>query len=605
MYCLSLTNYRRLITKIVKIGSLDIGANMPIVIQTMTNTTTKDINKTIEQSEKCILNGAQMVRITTPTIEDVNAMGEIVKILKIKYPKSVFIADIHFSPKVAIEAAKVADKIRINPGNFVNSKKYDSIEKELEDVQANIKELIDVCKKNKTTIRIGTNHGSLSPRILEKYGNTPLGLVQATIEYIQIFEKLGFEDIVISLKSSNPIVMVQSNRLFVQKMIELNRIYPIHLGVTEAGNKREGRIKSALGIGALLVDGIGDTIRVSLTEAPQNELSVCKKIVSYINGRTNSDLFSEIEQLFFDPFSFDKRKTEKIFGIGGNEDCKVVTLSKNNKIETNEFEPDFVILDLYSKKRLINKNDFYNNNFENTIPIVSLTEFHFFFDFIKSCAITISLSEINDELISRIKLKKNIILILKPNSNNILGELRTFFYYLHISKCQAPVIINLEYDEKELEDFEIKSAIDLSVFLIDGFADGIIISNKAFETTKEEIDISFEILQASHRRISKTEFISCPSCGRTLFDIEKVAEKVQNATKHLKGLKIAIMGCIVNGPGELADADYGYVGAGKNLVNLFKGKQAVKININEKNAVEELINIIKDSGDWKEPGQKN
>lgn len=603
MYCLSLVNYQRIESKKVKIGSLELGHKSPIVIQTMTNTTTKNVDKTVEQSLKCILNGAQLVRITTPTIDDVNALREIIERVKSKFPSSVFVADIHFSPKVAIEAAKIADKIRINPGNFVNSKNYPTLEKELEEVQKKLKELIDVCKQNKTSIRIGTNHGSLSPRILEKYGNTPMGLVQATIEYIQIFEKMGFEDIVISLKSSNPIVMVQSNRLIVEKMKEKNRIYPLHLGVTEAGNKTEGRIKSALGIGALLLDGIGDTIRVSLTEAPQNELPICKKIISYISERANSETFDEIQQVFFDPFSFNKRKTENIFGIGGTQDCKVVVKQKNSKIEVNQLEPDFVVVDNENQKMMIRKSDFDNNNFAQAICIISPQKY--ITNEYEKCAIFIDLKSLTDELIQKIKIQKNSILIFKPISNNKVGEIRTFFYKLHKSECHAPVILEIEHNEKEQEDFEIKSAIDTSVFLIDGLIDGLLLINKSSETTKNEIDTAFEILQASHRRISKTEFISCPSCGRTLFDIEEVAERVQNATKHLKGLKIAIMGCIVNGPGELADADYGYVGAGKNLVNLYKGKEPVKININEINAVEELINIIKENGQWKEPSQKN
>lgn len=600
MYCVSLTNYKRFRTDEIEIGNIPIGGNNPMRIQTMTNTLTRDIEKTTLQVLECLKAGSEYVRITTPTLADVEALKEIKKKVLQIYPDAVIVADIHFSPKVALAAAQVAHKIRINPGNYVDKNTSNhSATNELLDIEKNLIPLLDVCKKNNTAIRIGTNHGSLSNRITQKYGNTPLGLVEATYEYIEIFSKLDFSNIVLSVKSSNPTVMVQANRMLVERLKKENIHLPLHLGVTEAGSKKEGRVKSALGIGALMIDGIGDTIRVSLTESPKHELPVCKKIIDYIEKRKLHTKLAEIDELFFDPFSFSRRETYGLMNIGGTKQLAIIADATSQPFAVKNFNPDFVIANNDEQISVSNnqiqkiQRNIKQGAAKNIIPLVTVEEY-LNNDFEK-CFVETDYENITEKLTEKLNKLKNAILIAKNKTDNIVGELRLFFYKLYKTKCLAPVIISLEYSEENDENFEIYSAIDSSVFLIDGMADGLMLKNNKNNDTSTAIDTSIEILQASHRRISKTEYISCPSCGRTLFDIEKVTEEIQNATKHLKGIKIAVMGCIVNGPGEIADADFGYIGAGRDLVNLYKGKKPVKINVPAKNAVNELLNLINDT----------
>lgn len=610
MYCDSLTNYNRFLTKEVNIGTIPVGGNNSIRLQTMSNSLTKDIKTTVEQVSECFENGADYVRITTPTISDVQALKEIQSSLKKIFSDKPIIADVHFNPEVAKAAACIANKVRINPGNFIKAqKKYSEKEykQELNKIESICAELIDVCKKNNTALRIGTNHGSLSNRIITKYGNTEKGLVKATIEYLQICKKLKFNNVVVSIKSSNPTIMVHSNRLLVEEMKKRKLNFPLHLGVTEAGNSKEGRIKSAIGIGALLIDGIGDTIRVSLTESPAKELPVAQKIVNYINQRQFQEKISNLKKPFFDPYSFNRRKTYQISNIGGNKKPVVIADACNTTLTMNEFSPDYIITSVTQQgqyilsniKTIIPFSQWDKNN--KSIPLLNTKDYLKSGNKIDACFLTLNTQELKNNVIEKINNSKNCALIPKLQTNNTIGELRKFYSVLNDKKCNAPVILKLDYEINDIENYILQSAIDSSVFLIDGLADGLLLNNKSVSEPAISIDLAFEILQASHRRLSKTEYISCPSCGRTLFDLEAVTEKVKKATKHLKGLKIAIMGCIVNGPGEVADADYGYIGSGKNSVTLFKGKKPVKKNINEKLAVKELVNLIKENGDWNEP----
>lgn len=611
MYCESLTNYKRAKTIQVKIGNVPVGGENPIRIQTMTNTTTADVDKTLNQVVRCFENGADYVRVTTPTLSDVEALGDIISKLRTLLSDKPIIADVHFNSKVANQAAQVAHKVRINPGNLVNSKKTEYSKKEykaeLEKIKNVCEPIIQTCIKNNTAIRIGTNHGSLSDRIVNKYGNTEIGLVEATLEFLEICQQLNFKNVVVSIKSSNPTIMVHSNRLLMSEMQKRNINFPIHLGVTEAGSQTEGRIKSALGIGALLVDGIGDTIRVSLTESPEKELPVASEIVKHIQKREFYSNTPEIKKEFFTPFSFNRRKTYQIKNIGGSKVPVVICDIRNNNLSVNEFSPDYIIT---------NKNDegdFFMSEYStlvyfsewskncNSTPIFFAEDYLLFDEEIDFCYIEANYKNLTKDLIKKVNRNKNCVFIAKPETQNQITELRLFYSELEEQKCKAPVVIKLSYSDKSKNLFDIKASIDSSIFLIDGLADGLLLINNNLPELSDIIDSSFEILQASHRRLSKTEFISCPSCGRTLFDLEEVAQNVKKATKHLKGLKIAIMGCIVNGPGEVADADYGYIGAGKNLVSLFKGKQAVKKNIEAQFAINELIKIIKENGDWVEP----
>ncbi len=613
MYCESLTNYQRFNTRLVNVGLLEIGGKLPVRIQTMTNTDTRDIDKTVNQILTCFERGADLVRVTTPTIADVEALREIQLHLRQYLYDKPLIADIHFSTKVAMSAAEIVEKIRINPGNYTNTKGFSTKEfdekafaAEFEKIKEKCSPLIEKCKRYKTAIRVGTNHGSLSERIIAKYGNTVDGLVEATLEYLEICKALDFQDVVVSIKASNPTIMVEANRSLVNEMKKRGLEYPIHLGVTEAGNKIAGRVKSAVGIGALLLDGIGDTIRVSLTESPENELPVALKIARYTAERKNTEKLPEIDELFFNPYGFDRRKTYQVGGVGGHIPIVVAdaymcdyTLSDLNPdfiITTVGESADYLVQDI---KPIVPYSEWSPKS--SNYPLMNCAEYLRFSEDAVICFVEANYKDLTGDIFAKIADKKNVVFIAKAHSNNFIGEMRLFFYELYRAKCQAPVVIRKDYETTDETEFAIEAAIDTGVFFIDGLANGILLSNSNIPDHSFVVDLDFEILQATGRRLTKTEYISCPSCGRTLFDLEEVTERVQKATNHLKGLKIAIMGCIVNGPGEVADADYGYIGSGKNLVSLFKGKELVKKDIDENLAVDELIDLIKENGDWIDP----
>lgn len=556
-------NYQRFKTRIVKIGNTALGGDNPIRIQSMTNTDTMNTDATVAQSIRMIEAGCEYVRITAPGVKEAENLANIKNELLKKGYQTPLIADIHFNPKAAEIAASIVEKVRINPGNYVdrNTGKFEFTDKEYQEELVRIAErifpLIEICKKNQTAIRIGTNHGSLSNRIINRYGDTPKGMVESAMEFIRILNGFDFNNLVLSMKSSNVKVMIASTRLLVAKMKEEGFNYPIHLGVTEAGDAEDGRIKSAAGIGALLHDGIGDTIRVSLTEDPEFELPVARKIIDFYNKTVVEDK-SETSVFPVNPFQYSRRKSLLINEIGSNQAVKIV----------GDINADY---------------SFINNQLKNNTTVLPID--YVFIDNIEEFEIEILQKKLSDK-----------ILVFDLKTQNSFQE-RKLFSLLNKYQIVLPIIIKKTYNIADLELFQMKAAADFNALLVDGFVDGIWIENPNFDLgliTKT----SFNILQACGVRISKTEFISCPSCGRTQFRIMDALKLIKERTSHLKGLKIAVMGCIVNGPGEMADAHYGYVGAGNGRITLYKGKEVVEKNIPENEALDKLIELIKANGDW-------
>jgi len=627
-YCRSLINYKRWSTRVVRVGDIEIGGDNPIRIQSMTTTDTMDTNATINQSIRMIEAGCEIVRITAPSNRDAENLKNIKEGLLKKGYKTPIVADIHFTPSAAEIAAKIVEKVRINPGNYVDRKKFktydyseDSYKKEIDRIREKFLPLIKICKKYKTAIRIGTNHGSLSDRIMSHYGDTPHGMVESAMEFLRIANEANFHDIVLSMKASNTHVMVQAYRLLVKSMVEENMNYPLHLGVTEAGEAEDGRIKSAVGIGSLLEDGLGDTIRVSLTEEPEFEIPVCKMILEKysINSDSRSD-DPEIKTIDYDPFFYKKRRTNKILNIGAEEVPIVIgDLSKFNEIKYSDLgqfgylysekSDKWHISDLAVDFLFIGQNTI---NFEipGTLKIIyknsSLKKENYYKLYSYN-----EVSQINPKIVSFLEcgLKDdfydkiidlpNCIVVLSSSSEQNLAQQRKVFINCMKLKIENPIIIRRNYGSMGNDKFLLKSATDIGGLQIDGFGDGIWferLNNLNFTN-----ETAFGILQASRTRISKTEYISCPSCGRTLFDLQETTAKIRSKTSHLKGLKIGIMGCIVNGPGEMADADYGYVGTGTGKISLYKGQEVVKKHIDSDKAVNALIKLIKDNSDWVEP----
>ncbi len=608
-----LFQYTRLETREVEVGKLNIGGENPIRIQSMTSTNTLDTHNTIMQSLKIIKAGGELVRITAQGVKEAENLKNIKEGIKSEGFKTPLAADIHFNPKAAFVAAALVEKVRINPGNFVNKRSdLEQVDFTEEEYQGEIKRieeklipLIDICKDNKTTLRVGVNHGSLSGQIMSRYGDTPEGMVESAMEFLRICVQEKFMNVVVSLKSSNTRVMVKANRLMIVKMCEENMNFPLHLGVTEAGEGEDGRIKSAVGIGTLLADGIGDTIRVSLTESPEEEIPVAEKLVRYFKERENHRKVSEVQPVPVNFFEYKKRSSKKVLNIGGDSVPIVIT----NQKRENDLIPEFVFLGKDIAVSTANREYNYIINQEiweqqilhsdNVFPLFSSYS-NYYLSEKKSERLNflrIDCSEM-DEVLQKLKNQNNLVLILETNNQNGFADQRSAFLKLINANCKIPVIIKRNYNEDILEDLQLKSACDIGGLFLDGLGDGIWINNQGNIDEQDIINTSFGILQASRVRISKTEYISCPGCGRTLFDLQKTTQQIRNRTSHLKNLKIGIMGCIVNGPGEMADADYGYVGAGPGKITLYKNKEVVKKNISEENAVEELIQLIKDSGDW-------
>lgn len=618
-YCLDIYNYHRRNTDQVLIGTVWVGSKYPIRVQSMTNTSTMDTDASTAQCEELIDAGAELVRLTTQGVREAQNLYFIRKNLLAKGYVVPLVADVHFNPKVAEEAARIVEKVRINPGNFVDSiKTFQQYEytdeeyaKEIAKIEEKLIPLLEICKENSTAIRIGVNHGSLSDRIMSRFGDTPQGMVESCMEFLRICSKHNFLRIVISVKASNTMVMVHTVRLLVATMQQEGMRFPLHLGVTEAGDAEDGRIKSAVGIGALLIDGIGDTIRVSLSEHPKNELPVANKMVDYIKQVAKAPTIEPFiyHNNFFKPFAYNRRKSIPVGPIGNTHVPIVIhSLSDTeNCIDVTATKPDFIyvgssIVNTYPTPKIIDAAVWRKE--ENTYPMFSIETY----TNIQMCDadivfLSMKSTEITKEICEFISATTRVILIVQLLSGNPVGEGRKVFATLHYYQVENPVVLQRAYNEEDIEMLQIKSSVDIGSFFLDGFGDGIMLENK--QKIQDTVSLSFSILQATRARMSKTEFISCPGCGRTLFDLQQTIAHIKRATSHLNHLKIGIMGCIVNGPGEMADADYGYVGAGKGKISLYKKQECVQRNIPEKEAVQRLIQLIKDNGDWYDNGAEN
>jgi len=606
-------NYSRRKTVVVNVGAVPLGGENPIRLQSMTNTSTQDTDACVEQTKRIVNAGGEYVRLTTQGIKEAENLMNINIALRQQNYMVPLVADVHFNPKVADVAAQYAEKVRINPGNYVDSArtfkqiKYTDEEyaQELQKIRDRFIPFLNICKENFTAIRIGVNHGSLSDRIMSRYGDTPEGMVESCMEFLRICIDENFTDVVISIKASNTVVMVKTVRLLVSTMEKENMFFPLHLGVTEAGDGEDGRIKSALGIGALLADGLGDTIRVSLSEAPEYEIPVAKKLADYIMARTNHPYIPGIEFTDFSYLSPSRRKTYSIKNIGGENIPVVLADRMDGRVEVNpQFAPDYIYTGRALPKHPIKgvsyilDQDTWEGE-KNTYPAFIYS----CFEDLKACKADlrfffIPYMMLTEEMTDYLKTQCNVVIVSQSNHPNRLGEHRALVHTLMREGCETPVIFFQHYSEHEAEDLQIKASADCGALIFDGFCDGIYLFNQG-ELSHAVIDATaFGILQAGRVRTSKTEYISCPGCGRTLFDLQTTIARIKAATSHLKGLKIGIMGCIVNGPGEMADADYGYVGAGRGKVSLYKRKECIEKNIPEEEAVEKLINLIKVNGDY-------
>ena len=647
-YCKSLTEYSRRVTNQIKIGDLDLGSDFPIRVQSMTTVDTMDTFGSVEQTIRMIESGCELVRITAPSVKEAQNLENIKKELRHRGYNVPLVADIHFTPNAAELAARIVEKVRINPGNYADKKRFEVIDYteasyavELDRIRERFLPLIKICKEYGTAMRIGTNHGSLSDRILSRYGDTPLGMVESALEFLRICEDENYFNIVISMKSSNPQVMVQAYRLLVQRLDEENlKPYPLHLGVTEAGEGEDGRIKSAMGIGTLLEDGLGDTVRVSLTEDPEFEAPVAKSLIGRYLGRSfplKEIVKSENTALkTTNPYQYARRETFEVGNFGGTNVPRVIAdYSQINVSDYEDLKPiGYFYLPLPDKWRM---NDlgadyiFSGNtpnpfmlpnglkeilNYEtwllqtdkiNAFPLFSVEEFfnptkqlHQTINFI-----TITIDDLTPVFVEYIKDYSDVVLVVEAMSDAPMVELRNLYFSLLTQKIKNPAVLRRKYDNLPNSDFQLYSATDFGGVLIEGFGDGILFDlpdltskSESLERLKTYNGTAFGVLQAARTRMSKTEYISCPSCGRTLFDLQETTAMIRKRTDHLKGVKIGIMGCIVNGPGEMADADYGYVGIGKDKIALYRGQTVMKKSVHADNAVNELVELIKEDGRW-------
>ncbi|MDR7130424.1 (E)-4-hydroxy-3-methylbut-2-enyl-diphosphate synthase [Algoriphagus sp. 4150] len=647
LYCDSLTSYSRRKTIPVKIGDVIVGGDNPIVVQSMTTVDTMDTEGSIEQSIRMIEAGCELVRITAPSIKEAENLQLIKDGLRKRGYATPLVADIHFTPNAAEVAARIVEKVRVNPGNYADKKKFEVIEytdatyqEELDRIRERFLPLVKICKEHGTAMRIGTNHGSLSDRIMSRYGDTPLGMVESALEFLRICEDENYHDIVISMKSSNTQVMVQAYRLLVEKLDQGGfKPYPLHLGVTEAGEAEDGRIKSAVGIGTLLEDGLGDTVRVSLTEDPEFEAPVAKALIERYANRTGHAEINPIRDYPVNPYEHFKRHSKEIYNFGGHNVPRVITdISKVENITEKEIKSvgHFYLPELDKWKMNDQGCDFVYSGSNsipfmlpngmkeiqdaaswitcsdqrNKFPLFDLTgfssagKFHPELNFLEVYDTQV------EEAIALASERNDTVLILKTENMHAMPALRRAFVSLLKAKSEIPVIVKVSYPDQSQDETMLYAATDVGGLLIDGLGDGIFISlEKEKEHTRLEIleqiklhnSVGFGVLQAARTRMSKTEYISCPSCGRTLFDLQETTAMIRKRTDHLKGVKIGIMGCIVNGPGEMADADYGYVGSGKGKITLYKGKEVMKRSVPSEKAVDKLIEIIKEDGMWNEP----
>ena len=629
LYCNTIEQTKRLKTREVMVGKVGVGGSNPIRVQSMTTTDTMDTRMTIDQSMRMVDAGCEIVRITAPSIKEAKNLETIKDGLMKNGYDVPLVADIHFTPNAAIMAASIVEKVRINPGNYADRKKFEIHEysdvsylDELERIKEKFVPLIMKCKENGTAMRIGTNHGSLSDRILSRYGDTPLGMVESAMEFLRIAEDESYHDMILSMKASNTHVMVQAYRLLVKKMNEESMHYPLHLGVTEAGEAEDGRIKSAVGIGTLLEDGLGDTIRVSLTEEPEREIPVARMLVERYESIKDVKMKKRVtESLPYDPFFYVKRRSNQILNIGSEQVPRVIgDLSKGSAIKHEDLgqfgylysigQDKWHISDLAVDFLYIGANSM---DFEipGTLGIIqdhsyqeSKARHYSLFhsneiDLIDDGGISFYVCDDFDGMFDKLRSLKNCVIIMDSYQGTGIHGQRGFMIELMNRSILNPVIIKRSYSDLSNEEFLMHAAVDVGGLQLDGMGDGVWLE---FNGNHSHINqTAFGILQASRTRISKTEYISCPSCGRTLFDLQETTAKIRKRTDHLKGIKIGIMGCIVNGPGEMADADYGYVGTGPGLISLYKGQEVVEKNIDASNAVDALIKLIASNGDWVEP----
>jgi len=647
IYCPSLVSYQRRETVEVKIGDLYMGSDHPIRVQSMTTVDTMDTLGSVNQSIRMIEAGCELVRITAPSVKEAENLDAIKRELRKKGYLTPLVADIHFTPNAAEIAARIVEKVRINPGNYADKKKFETIEytdssyeAELDRIRQKFLPLVNICKDYGTAMRIGTNHGSLSDRILSRYGDTPLGMVESALEFLRICEAENYYNIVISMKASNTQVMVQAYRLLVQKLDEEGlKPYPLHLGVTEAGEAEDGRIKSAVGIGTLLEDGLGDTVRVSLTEEPEFEIPVAKALVDRYIKRTGHEEIRPISINPINPFQYQKRKSDEVFNMGGKNVPRVFAdfsgvsvlekkqlkaighhyLPELDKWHLDDQGADYIYAGdtlipfmLANGSRVVYNYETWKNaeDKKNCFPAFSIaqinagiSEFHEEANFLFFPA-----NEIGEHQISILSSIPKLVVILSSENAHNLAEMRRFFIEILNKEIHCPVILSGFYSDENESNLQLFGATDLGGLLIEGLGDGIMIGwDKVVDIVENKAELkivnqlSFGILQAARTRMSKTEYISCPSCGRTLFDLQETTAMIRKRTDHLKGVKIGIMGCIVNGPGEMADADYGYVGVGKDKIALYRGQNVVKKAVPAVNAVDELIELIKEDGIWLEP----
>lgn len=649
LYCESLTGYKRLKTREVKVGNLLMGAGHPIRIQTMTTTDTMDTLATVEQSIRCIKAGAELIRITAPSKSEAENLQNIKVELRKRGYDTPLVADIHFTPNAAEIAARIVEKVRVNPGNYVDKKKFEQLEytdveyaEEIERIKERFTPLVKICKEYGTAMRIGTNHGSLSDRIMSRYGDTANGMVESAMEFLRIARGEDYHNIVLSMKSSNPQVMIQAYRLLINHMVtEFGECYPLHLGVTEAGDGEDGRIKSAIGIGTLLEDGIGDTIRVSLTEDPELEVPVCRDIVKRYqnNNAIVANHVAPLDKLPYSPFEYKRRETVGVGNIGGKHVPVVVSdFSKFENIVPSDLQnvgytydaaidkwniadaaADYVFckrsidfpLPGTLKVLLYHKHWLAAADKEKSVPLFNAGEY--LDDSVERSAVLNFImidcysegypAQQLKQLFVKLKDDRTSVICLSSTNRDSMQSIRRMFVELISHELKNPAIILCGSSHPTMDESLIHFAIETGGLLIDGLSDGVCFRHHSGNTliapqTKILNSIAFGILQAARTRISKTEYISCPSCGRTLFDLQETTAKIRAVTNHLKGVKIAIMGCIVNGPGEMADADFGYVGSGVGKITLYRGKEVVKRNVNSEVAVDELITLLKESDAW-------
>ncbi len=636
-YCPSLTRYERWQTRTVMVGDVGIGGANPIRVQSMTTTDTMDTAATVAQSIRMIQAGCEIVRITAPSRDEAENLAGIKKQLRAKGYRTPLVADIHFTPNAAEIAARIVEKVRVNPGNYADKKKFDvreytdaQYDEEIERIRKRFLPLVKLCKENGTAMRIGTNHGSLSDRILNRYGDTPLGMVESAFEFLRVCREEHYHDVVLSMKASNTRVMVQAYRLLVHRMMELGWDYPLHLGVTEAGDGEDGRVKSAVGIGALLEDGLGDTIRVSLTEDPEAEIPVAQELVGRYPREHHAPILSAV-QVPIDPFSYRRRQAREVLNIGARQVPVVVADLSAKPVVTQASlfawgyrysvpTDKWNIADQACDFAFLGRNSI---NFrtpgtlgmvqehatwlkdraqERHYPLITANDYragvqrHAVLNFVQA-----GWADMDSTLIEELRDDPGAVLLVETNNAHGMAEQRRLLFDLMNAGCEVPVVFHRSYPGRTREQLVLHSSTDIGPLFLDGMGDGIMLTDA--DPGREDLvcRTAFGILQATRTRISKTEYISCPSCGRTQFDLQATTAKIRARTSHLKGVKIGIMGCIVNGPGEMADADYGYVGTGAGVITLYKEKAVVKRNIPSELAVDELIALIKEGGDWVEP----